>query len=570
MKDGGDIRFRAVAYCRVSTFDQVYDAVTIRGSLQEQEEIARKYAASAGWEYYGTYVEPGVSGEKFDERKALQSMLDDARKGVFDAVIIKAGDRLARDQEIYFRITKIINQFYNIQILNLSNPAQIVAPDEFNGRRNPMLIVQQGFDAMMAAFDNARRTEMLMEGKRRQIRAGRYISSTVFYGYKIDYQMSPTGKIDRIPVPDPDEYRYLKMIPGFVIEERLTAREIALRLDALGAKPKLSDRWSKVSVLGLINQPFYAGKLMYGKTTVKLNSDGKAKKVATQKPEKVIMTDHQYEHPWDWATREKMLDIRSTRVKQAPRVAVSRSPLAGILKCGFCGHNMAFRVSAPRTVPHGGRQDRYRCGLHNNKPSLCRLNDVYAQFIFDGIIADIEELLEQRNRDRVNFYDGLHAKDNSALYGEVEAMLAAARKELAETIPNKIDRLNRAFLNDKVSEDQFAELTRLINEDRDRVAATIRQLEEQTNKIMTRTTRKAAVDKFLDDARQYTELLRLPVCEWPELAPRKVRDWLAGHYESITVKLYDATDKNIPKGLPPYGRQKDKRIQIVYKSVAYD
>jgi hypothetical protein len=79
--------------------------------------------------------------------------------------VVKAGDRLARDQEVFFKITKILNQYYNIQILNLSNPSQIVAPEEFTGRRNPMLIVQQGFDAMMAAFDQARRSEMMIEGK---------------------------------------------------------------------------------------------------------------------------------------------------------------------------------------------------------------------------------------------------------------------------------------------------------------------------------------------------------------------------------------------------------------------
>jgi site-specific DNA recombinase len=540
--------FRCVAYARVSTFDQITDVLTVKGSLEEQEEKARKYAAVAGWEFLTAYVEPGVSGEKFDERLSLQKMLEDARDGRFDAVIIKAGDRLARDQEVYFRITKILNQYYNIQILNMSNPAQIVAPNDFNGKRNPMLIVQQGFDAMMAAFDQARRAEMMIEGKKRQARAGRYTSPSLFYGYQLEYKVVGGIKVERTPIPDPDEYWVLELLPKLVLEEGLSESEILKRLESLGARPRKAKHWSRSTLAAMISQPFYGGKVAFGRRILKTDQTGKTHPVKNS-PEKMILSDHRHEHPWDWETYERMQVVRRERSTHPPKQAVSRSPLAGLLTCGYCGRSMVLRVGT--TTGSRTRKDYFLCGYHSQTPAACQVNRVLASLVFEDMITTIEKLKDERDADPETFYAGLKVSDKLDRRILLEAKLATAKRELAEVIPAKMDRLNRGYLNAKVTEDQYAELSRIIGDDKDRAARSVLDIESELRKIQASSSRVEAVEQFLNEADEFLALMRKPLAQWPDGKARKARRWLLGRYRNIWVKTID-DDNEIGKGFEIY------------------
>lgn len=554
-------RFRAVGYCRVSSADQVTGTLTIRGSLEEQEAKARTYAEQQGWEFNRVYVEPGISGEKFDERKALQEMLEDARAGQFDCVIVRAGDRLARDQEVFFRITKILNQFYNIQILNLANPSQIVEPSSFVGRRNPMLIVQQGFDAMMGAFDQARRIDMLMEGKKRQVRAGRFINSQVFYGYGLDHRVIAGRKVDRVPVPDPKEYWVLQLLPKLMLEENLSDREIALWLTELGAPSREGGPWRKTTVARLLTQPFYAGKIAYGRQVTKIDAAGKAHPVKNLRTESIILASHKYEHPWDWETFERMQDRRRARHSSPPKQTVSRSPVAGILICGYCGHTMVMRLGGPRgqvnrwvTFADGSRHyrpyqsktarpDYFVCGYHNITPGACQVNRVPVKMVMDRLVFILKELAHSKEADPEGFYANLKTADQTTRREALTSRLNGIKAELVETIPAKVDRLNRGYLNGMVSEEQYPVLTKIINEERDLLAANLLNVENELRRLDTESQKADKMRSFMDDLNAMVERLQQPVGNWPDGDARKVLQWLSSRYEKIAVSL-----ENTPQG----------------------
>lgn len=79
-------RTRAVRYIRVSRSDQ-------RPELQSDE--TEQMIERRGWMLVDTYVDHGVSGSR-ERRPQLDRLLDDARHGRFDVLVVYKADRLFR------------------------------------------------------------------------------------------------------------------------------------------------------------------------------------------------------------------------------------------------------------------------------------------------------------------------------------------------------------------------------------------------------------------------------------------------------------------------------------------
>ncbi len=79
---------KAAIYGRVSTIGKNQDV-----NLQLRD--LRSYAQARGWKIFKEYIDNGVSGRK-DKRPALDQLVNDARKKLFDAVLVWRFDRFAR------------------------------------------------------------------------------------------------------------------------------------------------------------------------------------------------------------------------------------------------------------------------------------------------------------------------------------------------------------------------------------------------------------------------------------------------------------------------------------------
>ena len=62
---------KACVYTRVSTAEQANEGY----SIEEQERMCRAGIESKGWEYVGTFSDPGISGRTMN-RPGLQEMFD--------------------------------------------------------------------------------------------------------------------------------------------------------------------------------------------------------------------------------------------------------------------------------------------------------------------------------------------------------------------------------------------------------------------------------------------------------------------------------------------------------------
>jgi len=83
---------RAAAYCRVSTPAQGEED---KASIPEQIARIEKHCQGKGYSMADRYVDIGYSGAK-SKRPEFQRMLNDAKKGKFDAIVCWKADRLSR------------------------------------------------------------------------------------------------------------------------------------------------------------------------------------------------------------------------------------------------------------------------------------------------------------------------------------------------------------------------------------------------------------------------------------------------------------------------------------------
>lgn len=65
-------------------------------SIDNQRTMLRKYAKEHGFEIYGEYIDDGVSGTTF-QRPEVQRLLDDAKTGVINTIIVKDLSRFGRN-----------------------------------------------------------------------------------------------------------------------------------------------------------------------------------------------------------------------------------------------------------------------------------------------------------------------------------------------------------------------------------------------------------------------------------------------------------------------------------------
>ena len=106
--------YKAGLYCRLSVDDasnsakaRTYIPADESTSIENQRELLSKFAMLNGWVEVKTYIDDGWSGGNF-QRPGFLEMLEDARKGVINLILVKDLSRLGRDFVEVGRYTDIV------------------------------------------------------------------------------------------------------------------------------------------------------------------------------------------------------------------------------------------------------------------------------------------------------------------------------------------------------------------------------------------------------------------------------------------------------------------------------
>jgi site-specific DNA recombinase len=229
---------RAALYARVSTSRQEQEK-TVRSQVDAIERACVEAGIVVSPER--RYVDEGFSGSRLD-RPALDALRDAVADGLIDRVLVYCPDRLARS---YVHQQVILEELAKrgAQVHFVEHPVGERAEDR-------LLVQMQG---VIAEYERAKILERTRRGRMHKVREGRMLPfGTAPYGYAIVRSRElPGGSV----IVDEVEAQNVRSMYRWVIEDGLSARQVAKRLNALGIRPRRAKLWVVGSVHVILTNP---------------------------------------------------------------------------------------------------------------------------------------------------------------------------------------------------------------------------------------------------------------------------------------------------------------------------
>src|SRR5262249_43258739 len=235
-------------YARVSTLNQQQE-----GTIASQVRLLKQHVHQQNWSLLPEheFLDEGVSGARLD-RPALDRLRDCAGRGEFDAIVVLAPDRLARN---YAHQWLLVEEFekLNIQLIFLQQP--------FGDTPQGKLLTQM--QGMIAEYERAQIAERMRRGRLEKARRGEFIP----WAYTCSgdrYLPKRHGSPPQVMI-EPTEAEVVRSIYRAAVEEQLSCRQITKRLNE-SKTPTPSGKnqvWQPATVRNLLTNRVYAGVARY-------------------------------------------------------------------------------------------------------------------------------------------------------------------------------------------------------------------------------------------------------------------------------------------------------------------
>lgn len=265
---------KAVIYTRVSSEEQVKG-----NSLSEQARKCQYFIKSKDGNIVGTYEDGGRGGET-KERPELQRMLNDAQKGVFDAVVVYKIDRLSRSLRDFLEIQDYLGKL-NIELVSVSETYDTSTPQ---GR---LFVNMLG---SFAEFEREQIKERINMGQLASMKKGNWKGSAP-YGYNIKDKKLVINKREAKIVK-----KIFKLFADNCYEtERLTLMKAQIIVNGWKVPTKRATNrvykkssptyWNTSTIQNLIKKEIYTGKSYIRRMTKNTNPNIKRKRVLRPREE---------------------------------------------------------------------------------------------------------------------------------------------------------------------------------------------------------------------------------------------------------------------------------------------
>ena len=191
------------------------------------------------------YTDEGYSGSRLD-RPGLDALRDGVEDGAFEVVGVLSPDRLAR---------KYAYQVLLLEELGRAGCEVVFVDHPISDDPNDQLLLQ--IQGAIAEYERVLLGERFRRGKLQKAREGHFIGGRAPYGYRY------VPKRDGVPgylVVDETESELVRMLYGWLIEERMSVRQILKRLNEGPWFPRSGrSRWSASVVHHILSDPVYSG-----------------------------------------------------------------------------------------------------------------------------------------------------------------------------------------------------------------------------------------------------------------------------------------------------------------------
>ncbi len=309
-------------YClyRVSNEKQVDE----NNEIQMQQIVCRDYARQQGWCIVKEISEVGIPGYKTEtaEREGIQSLLEDARTGKFDILLVYMFNRIGRRTREMSLIISILQNFgvrvYSVKEgeLDFSDGGELVK-----------------FIRFWSAESESRHTQMRVDTRLRQlVSEGEFRGGAIPYGYRLKRQNE--GERAYL-VQSQHEASAVKLIFDFFLSGN-SVGSIGKELERRGYLPRKAKHWSRSSIYAILKNVTYAGTMKYGD-------------VFSPLVERLqIVSREQFEQAQKRMMRKNSIEPQSVAPKNQFHIC-----------CALCGMELKTKISRKKTINCAGKVDGY-------------------------------------------------------------------------------------------------------------------------------------------------------------------------------------------------------------------
>ena len=524
-------------------------------SIENQKKILEKYARENGFEIIDEYIDDGWSGTNFN-RPGVQRLLEDAKNGRINTIIVKDLSRFGRNYIEVGQYTDYLFPTYNIRFIAVGDNVDSAVTENTGMDMTPIMNV---FNEWHAA-NTSKKIRAVIEANAKE---GIYRCTYAPYGY-----IKGTDA-KRLPVIDPEAAAYVRRIfemrasgisPNH-IAQTFNDESILPPADYKEAKfgipntRKSHHLWSSAVVKQIVTNPIYLGHLVQQKTK---KISYKNKKIVKNDPEDMVWVYGTHEpivtqELWD-KCREMEASVSQGKKNKTGYV----NPLSGLVYCADCGNKMYIKFNNTRhkrTDPRTYHRENFTCGAYSKfGERACTSHYIQIKILSQLVLADIRSkmnlVLADEKRARAEFLSRSE-QQNAAEANADRRKLTQSTRRLAE-----LDKLIGSVYEDKVlgkiPEEVCIGLLEKYQSEKTALTETVAALER---KAQTVRDDAANADEFIRRLKAYMEI--------PELTRQMCLELI----EFITVDKCPGKYSKAPREIHIYYKLIDKKSSAEQKQM---